>query len=98
MALVGIPIRLLHEAESHVITVELKNSEIYRGMLLKSQDNMNLELTTVTHTARDGQVQKMEQVSNQNMFITCGTHVLQNDSCVLIHYFAEEVTSKASTA
>ena len=49
MALVGIPIRLLHEAESHVITVELKNSEIYRGMLLKSQDNMNLELTTVTH-------------------------------------------------
>ena len=62
MALVGIPTRLLHEAESHVITVELKNSEIYRGMLLKSQDNMNLELTTVTHTARDGQVQKMEQV------------------------------------
>ena len=62
MALVGIPIRLLHEAEQHVITVELKNSEIYRGMLLKSQDNMNLELTTVTHTARDGQVKKMEQV------------------------------------
>lgn len=62
MALAGIPIRLLHEAESHVITVELKNSEIYRGMLLKGQDNMNLELTTVTHTARDGQVQKMEQV------------------------------------
>ena len=62
MALAGIPIRLLHEAESHVITVELKNSEIYRGMLLRGQDNMNLEMTTVTHTARDGQVQKMEQV------------------------------------
>ena len=26
---IGIPIKLLHEAESHVITVELKSGEVY---------------------------------------------------------------------
>jgi hypothetical protein len=28
---IGIPIKLLHEAEQHVITVELKSGELYRG-------------------------------------------------------------------
>jgi small nuclear ribonucleoprotein D3 len=58
----GIPVQLLHEAESHAVTVEIKNGEIYRGMLLRSQDNMNLELTQVTHSGRDGKISKMEQV------------------------------------
>jgi small nuclear ribonucleoprotein D3 len=30
---VGVPIKLLHEGEGHIITVELKNGEIYRGLL-----------------------------------------------------------------
>lgn len=58
----GIPVQLLHEAESHAVTVEIKNGEMYRGMLLRSQDNMNLELTQVTHSGRDGKISKMEQV------------------------------------
>ena len=29
---VGIPVKLLHEAEGHVVTVELKNGEILRGI------------------------------------------------------------------
>ena len=62
MNAVGIPVKLLHEAENHAVTVELKSGGMYRGMLLRGQDNMNLELTQVTHTARDGRISKMEQV------------------------------------
>ena len=28
---IGIPIKLMHEAEGHIITVELKSGETYRG-------------------------------------------------------------------
>ncbi len=30
---IGVPIKLLHEAENHVVTIELKNGELYRGYL-----------------------------------------------------------------
>ena len=39
------PIKLLHEAEGHVVTVELKSGETYRGMLEESEDTMNCRLT-----------------------------------------------------
>jgi small nuclear ribonucleoprotein D3 len=38
---VGIPIILLHDAEGGIISVELKNGCIYRGILDEAQDNMN---------------------------------------------------------
>lgn len=41
---VGIPIILLHDAEGGVVTVELKNGSIYRGILEDGQDNMNCTL------------------------------------------------------
>ena len=31
--MIGVPIKLLHEAENHVVTIELKNGELYRGYL-----------------------------------------------------------------
>lgn len=58
----GIPIKLLHEGEGHIVTVELKNGEIYRGMLLEAEDTMNCQLKEVTFTAKDGRISKLENV------------------------------------
>lgn len=41
---VGIPVILLHDAEGGVITIEMKNGSIVRGLLEESQDNMNCTL------------------------------------------------------
>ena len=38
------PIKLLHEGEGHVVTVELKNGETYRGMLVEAEDSMNCQM------------------------------------------------------
>lgn len=44
------------------MTAELKSGEVYRGLLLESEDTMNVQLSDVTHTARNGKVSKLEQV------------------------------------
>lgn len=41
---VGIPIILLHDAEGGIVTVELKDGSLYRGILEDGQDNMNCTL------------------------------------------------------
>lgn len=41
---VGIPIILLHDAEGGIVTVEMKNGFVYRGLLEDAQDNMNCTL------------------------------------------------------
>jgi small nuclear ribonucleoprotein (snRNP)-like protein len=38
---IGIPVILLHDSEGAIVTVELKNGTVYRGVLQDSQDNMN---------------------------------------------------------
>ena len=48
----GIPVKLLHEAEGHTVTVELKSGELYRGQLLESEDNWNCQLESITCTAK----------------------------------------------
>ena len=53
---VGIPVKLLHEAEGHVVTIELKTGETFRGELKDMEDNWNSQLENVTATARDGRV------------------------------------------
>ena len=58
----GVPITLLHEGEGHVITVELKNGEVYRGKLVEAEDTMNCQLKGVVMTARDGRTTKLEEV------------------------------------
>ena len=40
----GIPIKLLREAETHNVTVELKGGEVYRGTLDSSEESMNVQL------------------------------------------------------
>lgn len=62
MSSVGIPIKLLYEAEGMKITVELKSGEIYRGLLLGAEDTMNVSLSEVLRTSRTGQISKMPSV------------------------------------
>ena len=40
----SVPIMLLHEGEGHIVTIELKNGETYRGLLTESEDSMNCQL------------------------------------------------------
>lgn len=48
----GIPVKLLHEAAGHVVTVELKSGELYRGSMIECEDNWNCQLENITHTAK----------------------------------------------
>lgn len=59
---IGVPIKLMHEAEGHVVTVELKSGELYRGELHDAEDNWNCQLRDVTATARDGKVSQLDHV------------------------------------
>lgn len=59
---VGIPIKLLHEASPHVVTVEMRIGDTYRGTLTTVEDNMNVQLRRVTLTRRDGRVSNLEHV------------------------------------
>ena len=59
---IGVPIKLLHEAEGHIVSIELKTGEIYRGNLVASEDNMNCQLENVQVTGRDGRPSALEAV------------------------------------
>ena len=59
---IGVPIKVLHEAEGHVITCETKTGEVYRGKLVEAEDNMNCQMSNITVTYRDGRVQQLENV------------------------------------
>lgn len=41
---IGVPIKVLHEAEGHIVTVETMLGEVYRGKLLEAEDNMNVQV------------------------------------------------------
>ncbi|KAL1410981.1 small nuclear ribonucleoprotein Sm D3 [Vanrija albida] len=62
MANLGVPVKLLHESLGHIITVELKTGEMYRGKLMEAEDSLNMALREITVTARDGRVSQLEQV------------------------------------
>ena len=66
---IGIPIKVLHDAEGHPITVELKTGEVFRGKLDEAEDNMNIHLSNCTKTGRDGHVSTLS-----NCFLR-GSHV-----------------------
>ena len=40
----GIPIKVLHEAEGHIITCESSTGEVYRGKLVEAEEHMNLQV------------------------------------------------------
>lgn len=48
----GIPVKLLHEASGHIVTVELKSGELYRGSMVECEDNWNCQLESITYTAK----------------------------------------------
>ncbi|KAE8776054.1 small nuclear ribonucleoprotein SmD3b [Hordeum vulgare] len=48
----GIPVKLLHEAAGHVVAVELKTSEVYRGFMIECEDNWNYQIENITFTAK----------------------------------------------
>ena len=52
---IGVPIKILHEAEGHVVTIESATSEVYRGKLIETEDNMNCQLQNVTVTIGMGE-------------------------------------------
>ncbi|RPB00032.1 Sm-like ribonucleo protein, partial [Choiromyces venosus 120613-1] len=62
MGSIGIPIKLLNEAQGHVCTLELTSGQIFRGRLFEAEDNMNVQLRDITVTARDGRVSHLDQV------------------------------------
>lgn len=61
---IGVPIKVLHEAEGHIVTVETISGEVFRGKLIEAEDNMNCQLAGITATTRDGRVYNLE-----NMFV-----------------------------
>ncbi|CAB4254805.1 similar to Saccharomyces cerevisiae YLR147C SMD3 Core Sm protein Sm D3 [Maudiozyma barnettii] len=59
----NIPVKLLNEAQGHVVSLELSSGETYRGKLVESEDNMNIRMKDVTITGRDqGEVSRMDEV------------------------------------
>ena len=59
---IGVPIKVLHEAEGHIVTCETKTGEVYRGKLVEAEDNMNCQMSDITVTHRDGRVAQLENV------------------------------------
>ena len=57
----GVPIKLLFQGEGHIVTVELKNGEVYRGKLTTAEDTMNCQL-------REGSIQS---VIESEVFLPC---------------------------
>lgn len=71
----SIPIKLLNEAQGHIVTLELSNGDTYRGKLVESEDNMNMQLRDVTLTPMESNkgITRMDNVfirGSQIRFIT----------------------------
>jgi small nuclear ribonucleoprotein D3 len=62
MTTIDIPIKLLHECQGYIVTVELLNGHIYRGKPVDVEDNSNTQLDDVTGTGRDGRVGRLEHI------------------------------------
>ncbi|XP_008290551.1 small nuclear ribonucleoprotein Sm D3 [Stegastes partitus] len=57
---IGVPIKVLHEAEGHIVTCETNTGE--RCDLLKIIPFLSLQMSNITVTYRDGRVAQLEQV------------------------------------
>ncbi|CAD6574554.1 MAG: small nuclear ribonucleoprotein Sm D3 [Cyphobasidiales sp. Tagirdzhanova-0007] len=62
MSTIGVPTKLLQESLGHVVTIELKTGQVYRGKLFEAEDNLNVSLKDITVTQRDGRVSQLDQV------------------------------------
>lgn len=59
---IGIPLKTLHEAVGHTVTIEMKTGELYRGRMVTAEDNMNCSLDNITYTARDGRTAQLASI------------------------------------
>ena len=59
---ISVPIKLLNEAQGHIVSLELNNGISYRGKLIEAEDNMNVQLKDVVIIGKDGSTQKASQV------------------------------------
>ena len=60
--MIGAPVKLLHEAKHHIVTVEMKTGEMFRGYLADAEDTMNVRLDDVTMFNKDGRSMPVQQV------------------------------------
>lgn len=58
----NIPIKLLNESQGHIVSIELNSGETYRGKLVESEDNMNVQLKDITMTDKHGKVTHLDHV------------------------------------
>merc|ERR1711998_193945 len=66
---VGIPVKLLHEAVGHIVTIEVISGEIYRGDMISAEDNWNCQLQNVLATGKNGSQSQLEQIFIRGSFI-----------------------------
>ena len=59
---IGVPIKLLHEVENHVVSIELKTGELFRGYLMDVEDTMNVRMDDVFVLTKEGKQYHLEQV------------------------------------
>ncbi|CAI4656463.1 Small nuclear ribonucleoprotein Sm D3 [Saccharomyces cerevisiae] len=62
MTMNGIPVKLLNEAQGHIVSLELTTGATYRGKLVESEDSMNVQLRDVIATEPQGAVTHMDQI------------------------------------
>lgn len=62
MTMNGIPVKLLNEAQGHIVSLELITGATYRGKLVESEDSMNVQLRDVIATEPQGAVTHMDQI------------------------------------
>lgn len=58
----GIPLMLLREVAqgNFIVSVELRIGKVYCGALMECENDWNLTLENITHTAKDGKVSQLE--------------------------------------
>jgi small nuclear ribonucleoprotein D3 len=59
---VGLPTILLHESEALLVTIELKDGTVYRGLLDETEDSWNMLLRDAVCTKSNGKQVRMEAV------------------------------------
>lgn len=57
---IGIPLVLLYESEGLTVSIETTKGELYRGILIQAEDNMNCFMRNVTRTDSKGKETKLE--------------------------------------
>lgn len=62
MSNIGVPLKLLHEAQGLTVTLEMKSGQTYRGKLVEVEDTMNVQLKDVSMIDRQGRTTLMENV------------------------------------